>query len=308
MQIRQIEAFQAIMRSGSASRAAGILGITQPAVSRLISELEKTIGFSLFDRSRGRLDPTPECRLFYADVERTFVGLEVLKHSASQIRERGAGIVRIANMPGIGLPIVSRAVTAFRQLNPDVAVSTQLLSTAEVWEAVATGQVDIGVAPKETDISGITYQTFSSDAAVCAMSPQHRLAAKDVITLADLHNVEYIAHTPAARFRRAVADLMEGAGYNFNVVAETPICMTLLSLVSAGVGVGLVNPMSVEGLGSIDLVLRPFKPALPLDFFLGYRADIRQTRFVHSMANCLLDARPKTDAPCLASQESAAAS
>jgi DNA-binding transcriptional LysR family regulator len=293
MNIRQVEAFRAIMRSGSASRAAEALGITQPAVSRLVSELEKTIGFSLFDRIRGRLEPTPECRLFYTDVERTFVGLEVLKHTASQIRERGSGIIRIANMPGIGLTIVSRAVTAFRQAHPDVSVAAQLMSTAEVWTAVASGQVDIGVAPKETDISGIEYQPFSGDSAVCAMSPRHKLATKAVITPADLHNVEYIAHTPAARLRRAVADLMEAGGYKFNVVAETPMCMTLLSIIGANVGVGLVNPMSIEGLGDIDLVLRPFAPAIPCNFFLGYRTDAQHSRFVRSMATSLLDARPQ---------------
>jgi DNA-binding transcriptional LysR family regulator len=181
------------------------------------------------------------------------------------------------------------------------------MATAEVWEAVATGQVDVGIAPRETDFPGIEYQPFSSDAAMCAMSPHHRLAAKETITPADLHNVEYIAHTPAARMRRAVAEIMESNGYKFNVVAETPMCMTLLSMVSAGVGVGLVNPMSIEGLGSIDLVLRPFKPALPLDFFLGFRTDIRQSRFVISMANSLLDARP-TGATYLTSRNSKMAS
>jgi DNA-binding transcriptional LysR family regulator len=284
------------MKSGSASRAAEAMGITQPAVSRLVSELEKTIGFSLFDRTRGRLEPTPQCRLFYTDVERTFVGLEVLKHTASQIRERGPGIVRIANMPGIGLPIVSRAITAFRQIHPDVAVGAQLMSTAEVWTAVATSQVDIGVAPKETDIPGLDYQPFSGDAAVCAMSRKHKLAIRDVITPADLHNVEYIAHTPAARLRRALADLMEAGGYKFNVVAETPMCMTLLSIISTGVGVGLVNPMSVEGLGNMDLVLRPFTPAMPCNFFLGYRTEAKKSRFVRSMAKCLLDARSQPGA------------
>lgn len=291
MQIRQIEAFRAIMRSGSASAAAITLGITQPAVSRLLSELEKTIGFRLFDRSRGRLDPTTACRLFYADVERSFVGLEVLRHSALQIKERRAGIVRMANMPGIGLPIVSRAVTAFRQLHPDACVATQLLSSAEVWEGVATGRIDIGLAPKELDHSGIKYIPYTDQLAMCAMSPRHPLAARDVITPADLHQVEYIAHTPAARMRRGISELMEGGGYRFNVVAETPMCMTLLSIISAGVGVGLVNPMSIEGLESIDIVLRPFRPDIPLPFFLGYRTDIDQPRLVHSMANCLLAAR-----------------
>jgi DNA-binding transcriptional LysR family regulator len=307
MNIRQIEAFRAIMKSGSASRAAETMRITQPAVSRLVSELEKTIGFSLFDRTRGRLEPTPQCRLFYTDVERTFVGLEVLKHTASQIRERGPAIVRIANMPGIGLPIVSRAIIAFRQMHPGVAVAAQLMSTAEVWTAVATCQVDIGVAPKETDISGVEYQPLSSDAAVCAMSPAHRLATKDVITPADLHNVEYIAHTPAARMRRALADLMEAGGYKFNVVAETPMCMTLLSIISAGAGVGLVNPASIEGLGNIDLVLRPFTPVMPCNFFLGYRTDAKQSRFVRSMAKCLLDARPPTNVYSRSNQSSGGA-
>lgn len=308
MNIRQIEAFRAIMKSGSASRAAEAMGITQPAVSRLIAELEKTIGFSLFDRTRGRLEPTPQCRLFYTDVERTFVGLEVLKHTAAQIRERGPGIVRIANMPGIGLTIVSRAITAFRQIHPDVSVAAQLMSSAEVWTAVATGQVDIGVAPKETDFSGLEYQPFSDYPAVCAISRQHRLARKDVITPADLHNVEYIAHTPAARLRRALADLMETGGYKFNVVAETPMCMTLLSIISSGVGVGLVNPMSVEGLGDIDVVLRPFTPTIPCNFFLGYRTDSQQSRFVRSMAKCLLDARPQTGAASRSDQSSGGAS
>lgn len=295
MNIRQIEALRAIMKSGSASRAAETLGITQPAVSRLVSELEKTIGFALFDRTRGRLEPTPQCRLFYADVERTFVGLEVLRHTASQIRRRGPGIVRVANMPGIGLPIVSRAITAFRRAHPDVAVSAQLMSTAEVWAAVAAGQVDIGIAPKETDIPGVAYQPFSGDAAMCAMSPRHRLAARDVVTLADLHEVDYVAHTPAARLRRALAELMEQSGYRLNVVAETPMCMTLLSLVGAGVGVGLVNPMSLEGLGDIGVVLRPFAPAMPCNFFLGHRAD--RTALVRAMATCLLDARPSGETP-----------
>ncbi|CUX58174.1 LysR family transcriptional regulator [Agrobacterium genomosp. 13] len=307
MNIRQIEALRAIMKAGSASRAAETMGITQPAVSRLIAELEKAIGFQLFDRVRGRLEPTDQCRMFYADVERTFVGLEVLKHSASQIRERGPGIVRVANMPGIGLLVVARAVTEFRLLHPEVVVSSQLMSTADVWTALGTGQIDIGVAPKETDLPHVEYLHFSGDGAMCAMSPRHRLASNEVITPADLDGTEYIAHTPAARMRRAMAELMEQGGHKFNVVAETPMCMTLLSMISSGVGVGLVNPMSVEGLGNIDVVLRPFKPTLPLNFFLGYRTDTPPSRYVLSMAQCLLDARPIGETGLPAEQRSSEA-
>lgn len=286
------------MKSGSATRAADALGVTQPAVSRLVSELEKAIGFSLFDRSRGRLEPTAQCRLFYTDVERTFVGLEVLKHTATQIRQRGPGMVRIANMPGIGLPIVSRAVTTFRREHSEVAVSAQLMPTAEVWAAVATSQVDIGIAPKEMDLPGLEYLPFSSDAAMCAMAPDHPLATLKTVTPADLHNVEYVAHTPAARMRRALTDLMEARGYQLNVVAETPMCMTLLSIIGAGGGVGLVNPMSLEGLDGINVVLRPFAPEMPCTFFLGYRSEAKKLWFVREMASCLLGARSGHEVLC----------
>jgi hypothetical protein len=67
-------------------------------------------------------------------------------------------------------------------------------------------------------------------------------------------------------------------------------------MVSAGVGVGLVNPMSVEGLGEMDLVLRPFAPVMPLNFFLGYRTEASRSRYIRSMAKCLLEARPPRDA------------
>jgi molybdenum-dependent DNA-binding transcriptional regulator ModE len=60
MDHRQLEIFNAVMISGSASRAAELLQVTQPAVSRAIVDLEEAIGFSLFDRIRGRLVPTPE--------------------------------------------------------------------------------------------------------------------------------------------------------------------------------------------------------------------------------------------------------
>lgn len=65
---RQIEIFAAIMKSGTVSRAAELLGVTQPGVSRTISELERSLGFSLFDRVRNRIIATPEGRIFYAQV------------------------------------------------------------------------------------------------------------------------------------------------------------------------------------------------------------------------------------------------
>jgi DNA-binding transcriptional LysR family regulator len=91
MNFRQLEIYRAVMMSGSASRASELLEITQPAVSRSIAELEASMGFSLFDRVRGRLVPTPEGQMFFTDVVASFVGLDTLRASAARIRDFGVG-------------------------------------------------------------------------------------------------------------------------------------------------------------------------------------------------------------------------
>ncbi|MBC7800259.1 MAG: LysR family transcriptional regulator, partial [Gemmatimonadaceae bacterium] len=96
LSFRQLEAFHAVMIGGSASRAAELLGISQPAVSRAIAELEQGTGFALFDRVRGRLVPTPEGRLFFAEVDVSFTGLDRLRAAAARIRDFGSGAIRIA--------------------------------------------------------------------------------------------------------------------------------------------------------------------------------------------------------------------
>ena len=91
LNIRQIETFAAVMKTGTASRAAETLGITQPAVSRSLAELERAVGFALFARIRNRLVPTPEAKQLYQDVETTFRGIDTreappLSSGGSQIR------------------------------------------------------------------------------------------------------------------------------------------------------------------------------------------------------------------------------
>ncbi len=81
---RQLETFAAVMKAGTISRAAELLGVTQPGVSRAIAELEKSLGFLLFDRIRNRIVATPEGKLFYAQVEASFLGMDSLRATAAR--------------------------------------------------------------------------------------------------------------------------------------------------------------------------------------------------------------------------------
>ena len=103
MNNRQIEVFAAVMKTGTVSRAAETLGVTQPGVSRMIAELERSIGFSLFDRVRNRIIPTPEAKLFYEEVQASFRGMDKLRASIARIRDHGVGQIRIGTLSALWL-------------------------------------------------------------------------------------------------------------------------------------------------------------------------------------------------------------
>ena len=91
LKIRQVEAFRALMQRHTVTRAAQALHISQPAVSRLLSDFESGVGFKLFERQQGRLLPTSEARVLYDEVERAFVGLDRIALAAQQIRAMRRG-------------------------------------------------------------------------------------------------------------------------------------------------------------------------------------------------------------------------
>ncbi len=291
MNYRQLETFRAVMISGSASRAAELLTITQPAVSRSLAELERVVGFSLFDRVRGRLVSTPEAKLLMREVEKSFVGLDRLRSEVARIRDFGTGAIRIASLSALGSTLVPRAIDAFLGRHPKVAITLQIHASSVVRELVAHGGFDVGLAADEVDLSGVDHRRFGSFRALCAMPPGHPLCAKPTITPADLHEQGFIALAPEDRARQRFDALMEQAGARPRVVIETPASTTVCALALAGVGVGLVNPASAEGFAERGLQFRPFEPAVHFNSHLLFRPDAQQSRIVSALAAELLRAR-----------------
>lgn len=291
MNFRQIEAFRAVMVAGSASRAADLLQVTQPAISRSISELEKATGFQLFDRVRGRLVPTAEGQLFFRDVETTFQGLDRLRTSAARIRDFGSGDIRIASLAAMGSTLVPHALRLFRQAHPSIAVTLQVAGSSTVRELVVSSRFDIGLAADEIDVAGLEHQLFATPKAVCAMPAGHRLCEREVVTPADLGGEEFIALSPEDTVRRKLEKIFQASNVRPKVVAETPNSSTVCALAMEGLGVGLVNPYATDGYRARGLVFRPFSAPVHFRTLLIFRPDLPKSRIVRDLVSCLLQAR-----------------
>jgi DNA-binding transcriptional LysR family regulator len=282
MQHRQLEAFRALMTSGTASRAAELLGITQPAVSRSIVELEAELGFALFDRVKNRMLPTPEAQLFFTEVEISFQGLERLRVTANRIRDSGAGNLKVGCLPALCASVVAPAIKAFQCEHPEIAISLHVRASSVVRDLVASGQCDVGLVAEEVDLSGVIHEPFASYRVVCVMAPDHPLAARESIVPADLDGQPYIRMRLENSLQRELTALFEASGARPRLVVETEYSHVVCTLALQGVGFGLVNPMAAHEARGLGLVVREFSPPVYFRKLLLFPAGRLTSRVVRA--------------------------
>ncbi len=292
MNMRQIEAFAAVMKAGTVSRAAEILGVSQPAVSRLVADLEKSLGFGLFSRVRSRIIPTPEGRIFYEDVEASFRGMDRLRSTAARIRDSGAGEIRIASLSSLSGSIVPKAILRFRNRWPDATVTLMVQSSRDVRDGVASGAFDIGLAADEIDLTGIEHQVFVQPRELCALPLGHPLAGREVIRPHDLSGIDFISYVPEDRVRRRFEMLFAQAEAQMpRIVVETLYASTVFALVAEGIGAGLLTSYALAGFDLSRIVLLPFEPSVNSRTLLIRPPERPKSQLVRDFIDCLMESR-----------------
>ena len=198
MNLRQLEAFKATMRSGSITGAAKLLHISQPSVSRLIADLEESLGFKLFTRSGHGLVASVEARKFQQSVESMFIGLDKLKDTAEAIRTTKDESITLGVIPIFAYSMMPEAIQRLRERRRDLNVDISVRNTPAIVDAVLLQQLDLGVICPTCHYEGIypLYQTVIDY--MCLIPQQHALAkSTEAVDLHQLENEEFVTLDPA---------------------------------------------------------------------------------------------------------------
>lgn len=262
-----LDLFRAVMRHGGMTRAAEALGVGQPHISRAIAQLEADLGFALFVRGHGSAFPTPEGEAFAHEVAQTFAGLDHLRQAAGRIRERGTGALRVACQPSLAAGLLPRALRRLDAECPGIRVSVHVPSPDTIWSWAASGQCDLGLARPRSGHAGVIAEPFLRVAAVCALPRGHVLARRRTVTAADLDGLPLIAagSSPVQAATEA-AFASAGATPHFALMAEYTAARC--GLVAEGLGAAIVDPVPARALGGLPIVLRPFRPEIPIETLL----------------------------------------
>ncbi len=276
MNFKQIEAFRSVILSGSMTAAATELHTSQPNVSRLISQLERSTGFKLFKRVGGRLQATPEARLFYQDVERSFIGLSSLERSAASISQLGVGRLRIGAVPSMALTLVPKAIRHFSERFPDVHVSLYISDSITVAQWAASHYCDVGIASYVSDTPGVDALLMNEEDGVCILPRGHPLARLNrPLTPADMEGERFFSLSPGDRrvidatFDRRVIDATYSAhGHDNRVHAyECPYSVVVCKMVALGMGISIINPIVAHDMAEEGVEIRPFQPRVPFSTY-----------------------------------------
>ena len=259
MRVTEIETFRALMASGSARKAAALLGVTQPAVSQSLKRLETEAGFQLFQRLRGRLVATPEARALLVEVERMFVGIGAIEHRLRSLREFGLDQLELACYPAFGLGFMPRCLKKLMAAAKPGArpqVSLQVLSSKEVRERVVSGLADFGLLADEVSAEGLEATTFASFPGVAVMKKGHPLARHKQVRPEQLAEVPFLALNPEDASRRRLEAALAEHGVSLSVSVHTPYAASVCEMALHGLGVGIVNPITALDYAERGLAVR----------------------------------------------------
>ncbi|WP_176539238.1 LysR substrate-binding domain-containing protein [Rhizobium sp. M1] len=287
MRFSHVEAFRAVMRSGSTTAAAEILHTSQPNVSRSIAQLEKISGLQLFERLPGKLVPTNDGLSFFKEVQRSFAGLRHLEEAAKRIRRFSGGSLTVAAIQLIALGLIPRTIKRFAQHYPEASISIHTGHSSAITQWVDDRICDIGIVSQLNEAYGLQSEVLYEIEAVCVMPKGHHLAGKSSVGPSDIANEPYISLPRNETGYSAVDAIFEEAGISRNVNLETSYSSITCSLVAQGLGVAIVNPLAALDYRHTDIVTRPFLPAIKHFGYLIYPKGRPEDRLVSNFVDAL---------------------
>jgi len=259
MHIDTFKIFCDLVESGSFSKAGALNSITQSAVSQQIRAIEERFKVRLVERGQRHFALTPEGSVFLQAGREILGVFNDLDRRLHALRNVVAGELRIASIYSIGLHELPPFLQAFRQRYPDVELHVEYRRSPQVYEQVAGGEVDLGLVAYPVKRSGLQTEIFSEDRMVLICHPQHALAHRPKIRLAELNGEKFIGFEPDQPTRKVIDRHLRAHAVQIEHAMEFDNIETVKRAVEIGAGVSIVPAGTVaQEVSKSTLVAMPF--------------------------------------------------
>lgn len=248
--------------------------MAQPAVSRIVLELEERLGVKLLERTTRKVRLTESGRYFLQEAQEILARIDVAETSVRLLASGTKGILRIGYTTITGHSLVPDIAREFRILNPDVLLELTYLTSPVQRDRILLDEIDLGFIEGSFQSSEIESRPVARHRLMALLPPNHPLAEKRTVTVGDLAKEQLVMGTYAEwpTFRRIVVDMFQRAGLVMNVGQEASSLTGILGLVTAGVGITVFCGMP-RFCGEHAIVPRPIvsDPSVVVETHLAWR-------------------------------------
>lgn len=267
--VRQLEAFRAVIQHGTVTAAADALGLSQPAISKAVAQLEVETGLTLFERRNRRLLPTAEALILHGEVDQMFLALTRIVGLSRELQTLAHGQMSVVSTPAIGRRLLPALLAEFLGEHANANLSLHLHSGDVVLQWAVAQQVDFGIAWMSMDHPAITCELLCEVDGVLVMAPDHPLTALETVSPEDLRGHPFIHFTRDTQTRLIIERLCQERGVTPVSRIQTYMSESACTFAARGVGVSIVNPFTAhEYRETGEVAVRPFTPGVPFNIYL----------------------------------------
>lgn len=248
MNLNHLAIFRAVAEEGGVSRGAERLMISQPAVSKQLRQLEKSIGVALFDRRPGGVKLTEAGDLLLGYARRLFAVEAEAEQAISQYRGITRGRLSLGASMTVGVYLLPERVASFRQAFPDIEIIWELGNTHQVQEMLLSGGLDLGLTEGFVESSDLVAEVFRNDELIPIARPDHPLVRdRHSVTLETFLRQPLIMREEGSGTREVILRALEEKGFKeIQPSLEVASTEAIKKAVAAGLGVAFVSHLAID--------------------------------------------------------------
>lgn len=229
-----------IIEVGSFTKAADLLGYTQPALSQMIASLEKELSIKILYRSRYGIRLTPEGERLYPSIQNAVIQYQTMRHTADEIRGLDSGIVRIGTVSSVSCHWLPGIIRRFWQKYPNIQIVLHQGDYTSISEWVRTGAVDFGFVNPNA-VKGMETTFIKSGEFRAVLPKYHPLSEKQSLSLKDLANEPFLLLEEGAYSEPLEA--FHAIGITPNIKLRVHDDYSILSMVEQGLGISILTEL-----------------------------------------------------------------
>ena len=261
--LHQFEVFQRVALTGSFTRAAEELRLSQPVVSRTVGEIERAVGTRLLERTTRSVRMTAAGQEFLAVAQGVLDAYRLGLGRFSAYREGEYGHVTIAALPSVAAVLLPSLFAGFLAEHPGVTLHLLDGTTREVLEHLRSGAADLAVTDRSPASAGLSVRPLVEDRLVAVLPAGHRHEGRARLAWSDLATERFIAFSRDSSVRRLTDLGFAQAGVEPETLVETRAVATAGGMIAAGLGVSAMPELVLPLLSFTELVTRPLeRPAV----------------------------------------------